>query len=508
MNGRARTNSGPSRLVLPVLAILSLLLLAPATGIAREPGFNGNFDRGLAIDLVAEARRLIARDAREEAEFLLQRAHVVDTTFGDPLYLLASLLPHQPDTVQVREQMLRRAYATDLDSVSPDEIAADLARILIDTARPGYAIDILDQRIRERDGEEPIYPAMGERSPSRLDVLLLEAFLMDQPGWFSSSLLTVMRNRYPEDETLAFLDWRRMETISPAHLEWLGPFIAGSEGAGLPVIAHTLRLVPSELDSLRLQLTELYYERGGDDPVPAVIALAAHGRQVGGDVLRDALDRSDKRIWQYAATVTPRRDWPGGLPEPMRSSFTEVKNGRHVEMVFQIPGKFATERVVVREGGMTRWSRDSAGDGVNDLVVDRPDSRELSVLERHGDRIVRIDYAPYPLVTRAWSIPLVSDEPHQRWTAMMRESLKAGGVRRWLPPEPVSFDPGLSVMAFETTISLNDLELRDILAGSVFLPESLHGRFQRQFDSSGARMLTRVEETELEGYLRTLGLMR
>lgn len=502
---------------------LTTFWMVPVIGPAAQ-GAPGRFEPGLASDLVMEARRAIENEELDAARFLLRRAHAVDPESGDSLYLLADLEPHGRDTVSFRERLLRRAFVIGTNTVSPDDVVADLARLLIDTGRAEEAVRLLDDHIRDRDGQGAVHQAMlrisaaddtGPRpattiNPSPLDLLFLEAVLRSEPGWFSSALLMQLRASFPENDMLAYLDWNRVEALTPSFSDWLGRVILAGAGNTLDsgrvreVVLRFLSLLPPDRSPVRRFMTDYYYKIGGTDPLPAVEFLFLYDDP---DYLtRIGFEATDKRIWTVAARYSAVPEWPEALPDPLRSAVESVFE--ETVLLVDVAGTGAGKDLYhVEAGTVRRWSRDKDGNGLFDQVAELFDG-VLHLYERVDDVIVRLDYSPYPLVTQVLMIPIRPPvEPEIWWPIEIGpETVDVNNARRWVPAQPVPFDPGFHVKTPSGNVFPSGLG--EILEGSAVIEGTLHHRFVRQLASDTARVLSEFDTDEHTRYLRELGLIR
>lgn len=510
--------------LVPLLVSSLPVYLAAQDAHRDETGGERSFEGLFASDLVLEAHRLIAMEERDHARFLLERAHSINPQSGDALYLLATLERHAPDTVQWREQLLRRALELHLESISPDDLTADLARLLIDTHRAAEAVDLLDTHLRQQEGRGAVHRAMAallegdteepgesaQRTLSRLESLFIEAILGDNPGWFSTALLARMRSRYPEDMNLALLDWRRFDTLVPSFSEWLGPVLDRADEFSLSEELHALReitgrflsLLPEESGRLRTDLTRQYYEMlDGVDPRPALLVLLLSSPDEVPSFVRDfSFPEDSKELWEVLGSHRDPGDWPENLPQPLGSLLEDLLSRTTAVIHHRDTVTFTGEAYHLEGGVLRRWIRDSDGNGRTDKVVEFRGGGNLSLYERNHDTVVRVDYAPYPLVTRVWSFPLLG-EGVQRWTVLERERIDSGTSRVWSPAGPVPFDPGLQG-------PIAGASGASVLAGTITVDRSIHRRFSRQLASDDANTLSPVVEREETRYLRSVGMMR
>lgn len=520
--GTVRNGSflNPAALIAVILIVLGTIPLSAQEDTRDYVPEGASFDGILAADLVGEARRLIEREDLQGARFLLERAHAIDPDSGDALYLLTTLEPHQRDTVQWREQLLRRAGELSLESVAVEDLLADLARLLVDTGRAAEAVDLLDGHIRERDGIGAVHGAMaavlsgdtGEPRPATLqtlpslEILFLEALLRDNPGWFSAAVLARMRSRYPEDTRLALLDWRRYDVLVPSFPEWLGPALSESapdnRDALRDILLHYLALLPADVEEPRRGLARRYYEDlDGRDPLPALMVLLLPGADTLPAYLEDySFPGESKRLWEFLATHRDPRDWPRSLPAPLRLLLEDILDRPAVEIIRRDAATFAAESYHLEHGQLLRWTRDTDGNGMADVVLEIHSPEAASLYERYNDRVTRIDYSPFPMVSRVWSIPLEGDGI-RRWTVLERERIVRDGGRRWNPVTPVPFDPGLHGPHAGRSGA-------QALVERLSLARSIHSRFDRQLASDDAIMLSPLDEEETTRYLRSVGMMR
>ncbi len=518
-----RRGSGRNRIT--SLVLITLFIAIPGILGSQE------FDQSLASDLVEEARVLIELGDHEGARFLLRRAYAVDPEAGDPLVLLAVIEPQTRETRHFREHLLRRAGTLRLRTVSEEKRLEALARVLIDTGRSGEAVDILDRYLHTRDGVGAVHAAMSavlEPSLIQLDAgvhimsddsklaelerLFLEALLESDPGWFSSAILARVRARFPEDRHAAYIDWSRARALSSMMLESI-------DTQDPRMLRLLVNLLPPERTVLRDYVTSRYYLSGGDDPIPAIknaLLYAETGAtpRTYREYLPEEIDwNRDKRIWETIARYRTVSDWTEDLPEPFDEAYRSLRDSENLEL--ERPSNRGTSVEVYRvdDTYLRRWYLDENGDGLFDWIVDF-DTPEVRLYHRENDQVLRVDYRPYPLVTGVNVYPIVPES--DRWRIdPPAERIDPGGARRWVPPQPVPFDPDLRLHVTAAGVhpfaALDDpagFPLPLVLAGQIAVNPTVQERFVRQLDSVDSRPLSEFDSREETGYLRSLGMIR
>lgn len=490
---------------------------------------SSTFDRQLARELVEEARALIGSGELESARLLLERAHGIDPESGEPLFFLASIIPHERNTVYEREWLLRRALSLEHSDETGERLATHLARLLIDSGRSDEAVTLLDayagaiaqamERIRAHDTGIP-QPADVRNVPD-VDRLFLEARLRAFPGWFTSSLMGYLRARYPRDEQLARLDWERQRRIGPGLLEWIE-----ATGDETEVLRDTILRFPGTERDVFVELVARYYQRNGRDPVPAAISLV---RQEGVDqpvipepdvleaLVRSALDDGDKVIWESVAVRSePVQSWQERLPALFRNVAESIQRSSDWTLYRPAASGLGEARYNLEQGFLHRWILDRDGNGRSDLALE-VHRDTLYLYERADDSVVVIRFSRYPLVSEVYELQIVPDprRPDRRHLVPPGEMVAADHSRRWMPAQPVTYDPALHIdhphkgrIDYDGIAGPGGFLLWDILAGRVTFEQRAHERFERQLASDNARGLSEAEAREMAGRLRSLELLR
>jgi hypothetical protein len=529
--------------VVPCVVVFALVCGSVA---AQTGGPDRPFNEVLAADLVQTARERLNEGDTEAARFLLQRAYGVDPSSGDAVYLLSTYVDERRRCVLHREAMLRYALAVGLETIARDVPAGDLARILIDTDRSSEAVGFLDTFLLEEAEDGAVHSAMqavrrqdegvpqpaDHLSPPPLELLFMEAQLRADPSWFTTGVLERMRYRYPEDPTLTYLDMSRRRSLSPSFLEWVDASLLamapGRSDAGfVDILGHLLDTLlggsreqfPEEL---RDHLTAQYYLRGGRDPVPAVELLLERGESappVVSAFLHGAAWVGEKRVWEVLARYREQTDRPEPLPEPFDSGVRELVDADRLSIYLDDGSGSGYHIYTFEQGVLRRWQHDESGNGLYNRVAEI-DGTTIILTERSGNTIVRTEFSRYPMVTRAWSLQtrIQSEDADRSLSCAMEEELEViapEGSRRWTPPRPVPFDPGLRVQPVSAEAIVAErftgdelFQLWDVLGGRVTFETGIQSRFRRQFGSDDARGISRVEAEAMTDLLRALDVIR
>ncbi|SIQ22004.1 hypothetical protein SAMN05920897_105111 [Alkalispirochaeta americana] len=507
----------PSRFL--VCAVLLLLFGGVSLQVFSAPL---SFEGGISRDLLEEARAVFEAGDRETAQFLLRRAYGVDPETGDPLFLLARMLPQDRLHSSLRERLLQKSRDLSLRETSLELIVAELAQLLIETNRPAQARQLLEdfhdsrnepgegalavalKMARSADSEMPQHP--GPEELDALDYLFLKALLETEPFWVFSALMQRFRSRFPRDRALATMDFERSRRVSLGQLEWLEAALAEPPGdiqeqldlarAIGAVLSHFPHTLSGQAGRTRHHLTRWYYYLGGEDPLFAVPFLLDVPGVPGEDfalsretrsLVEQALHEGDKRLWEAASQTLRRNDpqersWkdgpfpPGGLFGPV---WDQISGDQTVRLFLHDTPRLGLEEYHFEDRSLAAWKRDRTGDGLFDEVLlfsggaegnlvfffrqsyNQDQDRVDGAKQEQPESVLGVYYSRYPLVSRVVRYHLDREEEGQgsRWSEVPpAERVCPSRSVLWIPARPVPHDIGLRLE--ETDGFVTDLPSR------------------------------------------------
>ena len=435
-----------------VLLILVLALSQPAAWGQSDT----EHYRRLAVDLVHQAGELL--DQQPEAALdLARRAVEIDPSLGDARYLSARALAETGAATGLREDHLRVALSLELVSVERLAVVEDLAPLLVLHGRAREALTLLDEEIRSATGQPPLQFLRDRAEPGSsrdldyAEQLYLQALVASGPPWFVGTTLEELWYRYPRQEDLAALVWRRQPRVSLALLEWLDAARAEGRRVDPEILGHAVTV--ADQPAMVQTLTERYYAAGGTDPRAALHAYLLAGRAPDEGV-EEAL-RRDKTLWEDVGSHLARPD----EDDLIQSTVQDLEEMAFLRLVADRNRDGAGEAVyTLRNGVLLAWQGDQNQDGEAEQAVIW--DGETTMVLQLGERSTRlVEYGPYPLVFRV-------SEMHD------------GALRQWRPAQPVPFE------ALGQPESYG--ELWNVLTRRVSLSPMVGQRFDRQLSTATA----------------------
>lgn len=465
---RNRLAPRPGHRTLGLLLVLSCII--PASTAAQD---SSSLYRELALRLVQRSLELSGEDTQARRD-LLERARSLDPGLGDSAALLADFVEGQRDTSR-REALLRAALAADLILVERDATELQLARLLVDTARPSEALRRLGP-VLTREGQEPldsIRARFREGSAPRLrpdELLYIEALVQTGGRWLVGDLMEELRQRFPDDLRLAELDWGREPGLTLTQLEWM----VSREHIGTvpppPVYRDLILALAPRRDTggavvatALSTLHDRYRAAGGQDPLADLVAdpepLAL--------MERDTLQR-DKLAWELLAAMGFT---DGGADDADVISST-------VDLDVDRDGRWE-QRYILDSGQLVTWLHDPDEDGMVSAAVHHDDTG-TRVYRAEGNLVTVFHYSSYP---------------------QLDEVVWARGplIHRWRPPRPVPFELGNVGLG---TSGWN------LLTGRVTVDEEMLTRFARQRRGPGSVLLAPDEALSIRSELEDLWLVQ
>lgn len=430
-----------------------ILVLSASFATAQNTDREGELNRALAADLVAEAGRLQRSGDVDTARAIARRALTIDPRYAPARLRAASFLSEDQAATRRHVTLLESALTGTLSPEERREAVILLARAYLRTGEPDRARTLLEGEILRDGGENLVLSwrgsastdaARGGSDPGRADlsgadaldeaeILFLQSVTDGAGRWRSAEFLRDTRRRFPTDLRVAAVDWNRHNSLSLEALEWLDAVPHSAERAFVDILRRFALLSPNE--DLRRTLAYRYYALGGTDPLPYVMVAAPDRADPvwaqSFERYQAALGNGDKYLLERS--VAGGSALPVSIPRVLWRD--EDRNG------------FSEEEYRYSGNRLVSWIRDSDEDGTSEVALTTEESG-ITLWYRRDRLVEAYSYRRYPRVDEIRRIRISEDSPGVDG-AVVPES--AEEVLRWIPPEPFDLALPLEVLRLDGT---------------------------------------------------------
>ncbi|HET6486577.1 MAG TPA: hypothetical protein VFH83_09175 [Spirochaetia bacterium] len=370
----------------PLFLSLLLLVLTGAVPLSAQSADAGTGPAPQAEAFLAKARQAIAAGSAAQAASLIASALQLFPGYSEALYLKGRLESADRSSTMLALADLDQAVGSSTWTVTdPDEARQELAGLLLRTGQVQRAVALL----------RPLVEAHPENEAAA--ALLARAYARAGDDRAEQAVLSQAQALFPLAEDLTILQaglQERQGRRAAARSSIAAALRARPDN--LPLLLAAARLAPDAKD--RLTAVEAYAQKGGKDPLAAVIALESSPPSSTKYVTL-FLDDGGLGHQDLTTRVAAAVGRSGAAASALQNALGGFSGNRDLD---QDGDGFWEERWTFSNGSPVEWIRDTAEDGVPDYTAEFTGGRVASLSYRpEAGTTTSVQYSRYPFVETA-----------------------------------------------------------------------------------------------------------
>ena len=365
-----------------LLSLFSLALVGAVPSIAQTVDV-GIGPVSQADAFLTTARQAMAAGSAAQAASLVSSALQLMPAYSEALYLKGRLEMADRSSTLAAIADLDQAVGSDTWTVTdPDEARRELAALLLRTGQAPRAVTLLKRLVSSHPEDEAAAALLARAYTRTGDAASEQAVLSRAQALFPlSDDLTILQAGLQERQG-------RRAAARSSIMEALR-----ARPDSLPLLLAAARLAPDAKS--RLAAVEAYTQKGGKDPLAAVIALESSPPSPA-KYLTLFLDDGGLGHQDLTARAAAAVGRSGAAASALQNALAGFSGNRDLD---QDGDGFWEERWTFSNGSPAEWVRDTAEDGLPDYTAEFTAGRVAS-LSYHPEAgtTLSVQYSRYPFV--------------------------------------------------------------------------------------------------------------